>query len=758
MTRDGKPAWIVGGTNHGLLALRWDGLVWRRGATRDRGHRGLVGGVATSRTSMLGVGYYRPWEGNGSLKPVSGRIWGSTFRERRVPDPPGERAALADVIALPGGRAWAVGSRLQAGRLRAYAVRWSGSRWLRDEPVPGSTSGLLAIERSPSGTIWAVGWRESSAGRHHPLIVRHHDGRWASVATPTLPEGSAVLVDVAFRSGRDGWAVGYLTATGSDRHSVFLLHWNGSRWTREPLPWADDFAALPRAISVDRTGIWVAGTQTATAEREARGFIARREQGTWRTYVLDVPDSVRSEVLDVAATRSGATAVANVASSLLVLAACDSSATPGAASSRRRIKVSVSRIGARKRTTAIAQRLDPDDEALVSAGGAVSASRAARLPRPVTAVGFRIVDRSVASGLAQETPTYGGFAADFDGDDWRDIFYSRHGSLTPRLALAGPDGFSDAPYGAFSAVDRHGCDAADVDQDGTKDILCAVGASRGKAIHRNELSLAPLGGDGHVARDGLGISDPLGRGRQIAFLHLDGDAYPEVFIGNAPDRDDGLPASNRFFRNVEGHFVPAPGAGLDRSHGAICAEVTDLESDGDDDLVYCTAYGFSGRTAGLRLMRNEGGRLVDRTRALGVRAIGDVDVAFVDVTGDGRRDLVQVSADLIRVSKRTASGYRRIWSARTSGAVAVAGGDVNADGLADLYVARGTPARNTPDLLLVSRSGGRAFTSVRIPQTSRGRADDVIAIDHDHNGLTDFVVLNGRARSGPVKLLASYPH
>jgi hypothetical protein len=379
------------------------------------------------------------------------------------------------------------------------------------------------------------------------------------------------------------------------------------------------------------------------------------------------------------------------------------------------------------------------------------------LPRPVTAVGFRVVDRSAASGLAQETPTYGGFATDFDGDGWRDVFYSRHGSLTPRLALAGPDGFRDASYGAFSAVDRHGCDAADVDQDGSRDILCAVGASRGKAIHRNELSLAPLREDGHVARDALGISDPLGRGRQIAFLRLDGDAYPEVFIGNAPDRDDGLPASNRFFRNVEGHFVPAPGAGLDRSHGAICTEVTDLESDGDDDLAYCTAYGFSGRSAGLRLMRNEGGRLVDRTRALGVRPIGDVDVAFVDVSGDGRKDLVQVSADLIRVSKRTASGYRRIWSARTSGAVAVAGGDVNADGLADLYVARGTTARNTPDLLLVSASGGRTFTSVRIPQTSRGRADDVIALDHDHNGLTDFVVLNGRAQSGPVKLLASYP-
>jgi hypothetical protein len=306
-------------------------------------------------------------------------------------------------------------------------------------------------------------------------------------------------------------------------------------------------------------------------------------------------------------------------------------------------------------------------------------------------------------------------------------------------------------------VDRHGCDIADVDRDGNKDILCAVGAARGKVIKRHELSLAPLTPEGRVASDGLGISDPLGRGRRVAFLRLDGDAYPEVFIGNAPDRDDGMPGYSHFYRNVGGTFVPAPGVGLDTSYGALCAEVTDLEGDGDDDLAYCTAYGFAGRSAGLRIMRNEGGRLVDRTQALGVRPMADVDATFADVTGDGRRDLIQVSADLIRVSKRTDVGYRRIFSASTSSAVAVAAGDVDGDGRADLYIVRGTESRNPPDLLLVSGRGGRQFTSVGIPQVSVGSGDDAIALDYDRNGLMDFVVLNGRYGSGPVQLLAAYP-
>ncbi len=69
---------------------------------------------------------------------------------------------------------------------------------------------------------------------------------------------------------------------------------------------------------------------------------------------------------------------------------------------------------------------------------------------------------------------------------------------------------------------------------------------------------------------------------------------------------------------------------------------------------------------------------------------------------------------------------------------------------------RGTRKQQKSDLLLVSKSGGTRFSSVRIPQTSKGAADDVFSLDWDKNGLADFVVLNGRGPKGPVKLLASY--
>ena len=88
--------------------------------------------------------------------------------------------------------------------------------------------------------------------------------------------------------------------------------------------------------------------------------------------------------------------------------------------------------------------------------------------------------------------------------------------------------------------------------------------------------------------------------------------------------------------------------------------------------------------------------------------------------------------------------------------MALAGGDVDGDGLMDIYLQRGGQG-NKPDRLLINTRNGRRWRSVRIPQAATGDADDVLAIDQDRNGLTDFVVLNGLEKAGPVQLLAAFP-
>lgn len=218
-----------------------------------------------------------------------------------------------------------------------------------------------------------------------------------------------------------------------------------------------------------------------------------------------------------------------------------------------------------------------------------------------------------------------------------------------------------------------------------------------------------------------------------------------------------MPSLNRFYRNEGGTFAPAPGVGLDKAHGAICAWSGDIEKDGDQDLAYCTFSRTPTGAAGLRIMRNEGGKLRDRTAALGIKPMGDIDVAFADVSGDKRKDLIQLSQSRVRVSRWNGSRYVMIYEASVPDAVAVAAADASGDGRADIYIARGTKKRQQPDRLLVSKDGGRRYQSVAIPQVSTGAADDVFTLDWDKNGLADFVVLNGRGPKGPVKLLASFP-
>jgi hypothetical protein len=64
--------------------------------------------------------------------------------------------------------------------------------------------------------------------------------------------------------------------------------------------------------------------------------------------------------------------------------------------------------------------------------------------------------------------------------------------------------------------------------------------------------------------------------------------------------------------------------------------------------------------------------------------------------------------------------------------------------------------RNSADVMLVNRNGGSAWSSVLIPQVYSGSGEDAYAIDHDGNGLDDFLVLNGNRERGPIQLTAFY--
>jgi hypothetical protein len=321
------------------------------------------------------------------------------------------------------------------------------------------------------------------------------------------------------------------------------------------------------------------------------------------------------------------------------------------------------------------------------------------------------------------------------------------GSASGTLSLAGD----------FETVDRHRCDVADVDHDDTLDMFCAVGDNKGTTNTPDELLLNVANGGGQWASRTYGVMDGFGRARDVAFIDLDGDPYPDLYVTNEPSRADALWSSARLFHNVNGqYFEAAPQYGLDHAVGFGVAVAADINHDGVQDLLTDTTEPSDGLDAGARAYVHDGNRFVEATSQLGLVMPLLTDTDTGDFNHDGRLDVVQLSSTELRVMFGTSSGYTVGYSLAVTGGVGLGIGDVNADGLPDIYVARRTSG-NGDHLMLVNNGNGSAYTSMTIPQPASGSADDVVALDYDNNGRTDFATLNGWSVDGPLKLTAFFP-
>jgi hypothetical protein len=369
------------------------------------------------------------------------------------------------------------------------------------------------------------------------------------------------------------------------------------------------------------------------------------------------------------------------------------------------------------------------------------------------------VNKAAEAGISETTLTFQGIIADFNNDTKPDIFLGRHGSPPRLYENDGSGRFQETNRGTFAQADRHGCDAADVNGDRLKDIFCTEGANHGTSAKRNELYVQRPDHTFAEQAGQYGVLDPFGRGRSAQFIDANGDGRPDLFVANNPSRVDGMPSPNRFLVNeLGGAYRYAAAYGLEREtsvQGSNKASVGDLDKDGWQDLLMITSQG-------LRVYHNNQGAGFTEVAASVGLGQNPQDFTLADVNGDSWPDVIEVQSNELSVFLNTNGRFSRAYSTAIQYGFSVAAGDVNADNRPDIYVMRGrdSSGNNAPDQVYLNGGNGASFTRMSsIPSTSQGVADFVAPIDHDGNGLTDFLVLNGGGETevpGPVELIAFF--
>ena len=784
----GVPVWIAGvragpGTPRRPWMLRATGTGWVVQALPAVGYdSGLMGVAASGPKRAWAVGFRTIGR---RLQPVSLRWDGIAWRAIEVPST-AESESLVDVSIGPDGSAWTAGSRSShAGPLPVVLHRVADT-WVRLEPLlpSGWFGSLTALDAAAPDGPWAVGWM-GNGGALRPLIVRWNGIGWERVTT-----GLAAAADTVV-TGIDVAADGAVSVTGYVRRGTEL---RGLLWHRTPVGWVADpdlgairGSMIPDDLTIDGAGdAAIVGAYRAGANKAYGAFLARDAAGTWSLAIQPDGLPARSHLRAVLANDDDVFAAGWTANQAVAVETCGALPRPPAIRrqhagggrgrathpdggpvramhpGRGRGRLTHTGGTSSRPARQVADPGDRPDSAALSGGrsggggGATGAgARLVHLPAPVPASGIHFLDIAVASGIDLDTTTYGATALDIDRDGWTDLLISQH--IAPARLLRNDGGtFVPAPGDPLPLTDRHGCAAADLDQRGGDEVFCAVGAARGMRIKANELWLNLDTAHPDQVAAAFGVDDPLARGRRATFLDLDGDPYPDLLVTSDPIRVDGLPSLVRAYRNDAGTgFVAAPSLGLELPSGGVCAITADLDGDGVDEVVLCTDERWGGQRGSLVFARS-GSRFRDVTTALGVVPGNEVDAAAADLDGDGKTDLVQLSGSRLRVNLQRNGIQRRVLLLAVTAGTALAIGDADGDGDPDLYVVQGGASSNAPDLLLLNAGDGRTFTSVTIPQTTAGSADDVLALDVDHNGTDDFLVLNGAETAGPVQLIAGF--
>ncbi|HEV2242303.1 MAG TPA: alkaline phosphatase family protein [Streptosporangiaceae bacterium] len=205
-------------------------------------------------------------------------------------------------VAAKGGRAWAVGERLNADyQDRALIEVWNGARWtIADNPQPGSVRDMLfgASAVSPSD-VWVVGDREGGNGLFETLAEHWNGRRWSVVPTPDPGSTGNHLYAVDAVARDDVWAVGQRLGTQAPDQPL-VEHWNGHRWSVVSTPVSTVSSVMLEGVAVNGGQVWVDGE--SDSPDGGRPIIEHFQNGHWSVADLSGVGSIWTMLYGIAVT------------------------------------------------------------------------------------------------------------------------------------------------------------------------------------------------------------------------------------------------------------------------------------------------------------------------------------------------------------------------------------------------------------------------------------------------------------------------
>ena len=206
--------------------------------------------------------------------------------------------------------------------------------------------------------------------------------------------------------------------------------------------------------------------------------------------------------------------------------------------------------------------------------------------------------------------TEGAYWIDFDNDGDLDIFFTtQHDRANELFRNDNGKSFVKVSAGDLTASKSSSPGAcwADYDLDGDLDVYVIERDGAEDSLFEN------AGGKSftRVAKDKFPYSE--GDGRTCSWGDIDGDRYPELFVGNFLDKSGAKPAKaiNFLYRNTgNGHFIPIknadPTTERNLSYGS---SFVDYDQDGDLDL-FVTNIALTDKN---NLYKNDGSGVLTKT-------------------------------------------------------------------------------------------------------------------------------------------------